>query len=218
MGTSNGYRTWAKRVLLAAGALGFLCGDGTGWAGGAPYLKVIGPAPLRFISIPDKPVEDFQVTNNDNNTESATCQPDTETSSKDETVSSSKQPDTTEPPIATPDAKLSTSASSTIPTRAASPPPIPSPSITNAAPSYEFVWPDAPPVVLPSPGSGSVTNPISPASEMLFVTPQMLVEFFKPLPGNTNTAPVRVIVPVDIGFQPPLGQPTPSSQAIYRSP
>ena len=218
MGTSNGYRTWAKRVLLAAGALGFLCGNGTGWAGGAPYLKVIGPAPMRFISIPDKPHDGLLNIDNDNISEPTARQPATETRSKDETDPSSKQPKTTETPNATPDAELSTSSSLTIPTQPGLPPAASSTSATNAVPTYEFVWPDSSPVGSTSPPSGSVTNPTSPASEMLFVTPQMLVEFFKPLPGSTNTAPVRVIVPVDIGFQPPLGQPTPSSQAIYRSP
>lgn len=89
---------------------------------------------------------------------------------------------------------------------------------TNPAPPYEFVLPDPLPGSAPSASTGATTNTVGPASEMLIVTPQMLVDFFKPLPGLSNAAPVRVIVPVDIGFQPPLVQPAPSSQAIYRSP
>ncbi len=216
MGTSNGYRNWAKGVLLAAGALGLVCGARSSWAGGTPYLQVIGPAPMRFISIPGKPLGDSLIIDNDTFAESVARQPVTKTSSKDESAPNSNQPNTET--IATPDAELSTSSTLTIPIQPGLPPAVSSASTTNAVPTYEFVWPDSSPVGSTSPPPGSVTNPTSPASEMLFVTPQMLVEFFKPLPGSTNTGPVRVIVPVDIGFQPPLGQPTPSSQAIYRSP
>ena len=173
---------------------------------------------MRFVSILDKPLDDFLSIDNDILAESEARQPGTQTSLEDETAPSLKQPNTTETPIATPEAELSTSSTLTIPIQPGLPPAVSSASATNAVPNYEFVWPDSSPVGSTSPPPGSVTNPISPASEMLFVTPQMLVEFFKPLPGSTNAGPVRVIVPVDIGFQPPLGQPTPSSQAIYRSP
>jgi len=85
-------------------------------------------------------------------------------------------------------------------------------------PPYEFVFAD--PLLAtgntnPAPAD---TNTVGPASDLLLVTPQMLVEFFKPVPGVTNTAPLRVLVPMDVEFQPPLARPPASSQAIYRSP
>jgi len=85
-------------------------------------------------------------------------------------------------------------------------------------PPYEFVFAD--PLLAtgntnPAPAD---TNTVGPASDLLLVTPQMLGEFFKPVPGVTNTAPLRVLVPMDVEFQPPLARPPASSQAIYRSP
>jgi hypothetical protein len=55
------------------------------------------------------------------------------------------------------------------------------------------------------------------ANDMLVVTPQMLVNYFKPSATSTNGAGTTILVPV--GFSPPGVTPTPpSSQAIYRSP
>ncbi|MCS7091400.1 MAG: hypothetical protein NZM03_11890 [Limisphaera sp.] len=65
--------------------------------------------------------------------------------------------------------------------------------------------------------TSSTTNQLDSASQLLLVTPQMLVEFFKPVPGASNPVPARVLVPVDMGFRPPLATPVPTSQAIYRS-
>lgn len=55
----------------------------------------------------------------------------------------------------------------------------------------------------------------APASDMLMVTPQMLVEYLKPTPGVTNSN-VSVLVPFT--FKPPLEKtPTPSSRATYKT-
>ncbi|MGO8766844.1 MAG: hypothetical protein ACLQSR_17135 [Limisphaerales bacterium] len=62
------------------------------------------------------------------------------------------------------------------------------------------------------------TNAIAPASsanDLLVVTPEMLVDYFKQNGGSTNSNNVRVAAPVD--FTPPPPASNPSSQAIYQS-
>ena len=62
------------------------------------------------------------------------------------------------------------------------------------------------------------TNSISEqhsADELLVVTPEMLVDYFKPGSNAKNQTNVRVTTPV--GFTPPPSAAEPSSQAIYRS-
>lgn len=54
------------------------------------------------------------------------------------------------------------------------------------------------------------------ANDLLVVTPEMLVDYFKPNNNMTNAGNVRVIAPVS--FSPPASTSIPSSQAIYRSP
>ena len=54
------------------------------------------------------------------------------------------------------------------------------------------------------------------ANDMLVVTPQMLINYFKPGVMSTNSANTTVVVPV--GFRPPGSTPPPASQAIYKSP
>lgn len=103
-------------------------------------------------------------------------------------------------------------------TNAAAVPPQSSPLVATApVPSHDFVFPDSTGLASLSTPFNQSTNVIGPASELLLVTPQMLVEFFKPLPATSNLGPARVLVPVDVGFRPPLASPGPSSQAIYRS-
>ena len=53
------------------------------------------------------------------------------------------------------------------------------------------------------------------ANDLLVVTPEMLVDYFKPNNNMTNAANVRVIAPVN--FAPPASASIPSSQAIYKS-
>jgi hypothetical protein len=53
------------------------------------------------------------------------------------------------------------------------------------------------------------------ADELLVVTPEMLVNYFKPGGSATNQTNVRVVTPV--GFTPPPSAASPSSEAIYRS-
>jgi hypothetical protein len=54
------------------------------------------------------------------------------------------------------------------------------------------------------------------ANDLLVITPEMLVDYFKPNNNATNAANVRVLVPVS--FTPPASASIPSSQAIYRNP
>lgn len=64
--------------------------------------------------------------------------------------------------------------------------------------------------------AGSTTNSqpkLSTASELLTVTPQMLVNFFRP--GSTNGAGVSVVAPVSFTPAVPAGQ---DSSATYKSP
>jgi hypothetical protein len=77
---------------------------------------------------------------------------------------------------------------------------------TLAQPAPEQVGPPAPEVAASA-----------PASDMLVVTPQMLVEYFKPGSASTNAANMPVYVPV--GFTPPTAviANRPSSQATYRT-
>ncbi|HLP76618.1 MAG TPA: hypothetical protein VK327_06810 [Candidatus Paceibacterota bacterium] len=53
------------------------------------------------------------------------------------------------------------------------------------------------------------------ANELLVITPQMLIDYFKPMAGATNGAGVSVLLPVN--FTPPTPSAAPSSQAIYKT-
>ncbi len=53
------------------------------------------------------------------------------------------------------------------------------------------------------------------ANNLLIVTPEMLVDYFKPNNDATNAANVHVLVPVN--FTPPVSVSTPSSHASYIS-
>jgi len=98
----------------------------------------------------------------------------------------------------------------------------PIPPILNAAPSpvqgdtntaISFAQtPDLIPGSTPMPRQGFV-----PADNMLTITPTMLNEFFKPGGGATNQAPVDVVLPEQMNFQPPAPRDMPSSSATYKS-
>jgi hypothetical protein len=71
---------------------------------------------------------------------------------------------------------------------------------------------------IPSGNPGFLSNSIvgvPPASDLLPVSPEMLVEYFKPVQGPTNSASATVMVPLDFT---PAAPPTRGSSAIYRSP
>jgi hypothetical protein len=55
-----------------------------------------------------------------------------------------------------------------------------------------------------------------PASDLLVITPQMLVDYFKPGQSPTNAANVSVLVPV--GFTPAIPATTPASDAADATP
>jgi hypothetical protein len=62
--------------------------------------------------------------------------------------------------------------------------------------------------------TNSASGPGS-ANDLLNITPQMFVEYFRPAPGLTNGAGVSVSVPV--GFMPPPPPVSPGSKATYIS-
>ncbi|HZL42456.1 MAG TPA: hypothetical protein VFD66_04175 [Verrucomicrobiae bacterium] len=71
---------------------------------------------------------------------------------------------------------------------------------------------------MPAGNPGFPTNSfvgIPPASDLLPVSPEMLVEYFKPVQGPTNSASATVMVP--LGFT-PAAPPARGSSAVYRSP
>jgi hypothetical protein len=68
---------------------------------------------------------------------------------------------------------------------------------------------------LPENLSTNLTAETRPANDLLVVTPEMLVDYFKPGGDATNQTNVRVLAPV--GFTPPPSAASPSSQAIYQS-
>lgn len=68
---------------------------------------------------------------------------------------------------------------------------------------------------LPENLSANSTAETHSANNLLVVTPEMLVDYFKPGNDSTNQTNVRVAAPV--GFMPPPSAASPSSQAIYRS-
>ncbi|HUC84828.1 MAG TPA: hypothetical protein VL970_06525 [Candidatus Acidoferrales bacterium] len=68
---------------------------------------------------------------------------------------------------------------------------------------------------LPENLSTNSTAEMRPANDLLVVTPEMLVDYFKPGSDATNQTNVRVLAPV--GFMPPPSATSPSSQAIYQS-
>jgi hypothetical protein len=91
---------------------------------------------------------------------------------------------------------------------------IPANSVAQAPPAIE---PVKAPVPLPAENlSTNSTDQTRSANDLLVVTPEMLVDYFKPNDNATNATDVRVLVPVN--FTPPASASIPSSQAIYRSP
>jgi hypothetical protein len=79
----------------------------------------------------------------------------------------------------------------------------------------------APPAATPElPETNAATAPdqtdfAPPASDLLIFTPEMLVDYFKPVLAGTNATNVMVLVPM--GFTPPFPA-APGSSATYRTP
>ena len=107
---------------------------------------------------------------------------------------------------------------------------MPTPAIQTNSPSETPTIPDSnvvtPPLVVEPvsipvalPPENLSTNSMvqtHPANNLLVVTPEMLVDYFKPNNKATNATNVRVLVPVN--FTPPASASIPSSQATYRTP
>jgi hypothetical protein len=66
---------------------------------------------------------------------------------------------------------------------------------------------------IPQPVISGTESPA--ANDLLVITPQMLVEYFKPMSGTTNGSGAAVIVPVTFTPATPTAQP--SSKAIYKT-
>jgi hypothetical protein len=56
----------------------------------------------------------------------------------------------------------------------------------------------------------------APASDLLIITPQMLVDYFKPGQSPTNAANASVLEPV--GFTPAIPSAPPASDAAFATP
>jgi hypothetical protein len=89
--------------------------------------------------------------------------------------------------------------------------------VNNVVSPHPVIEPANTPVPLP-PENLSTNSAVQTrsANELLVVTPEMLVDYFKPNNNSTNAANVHVLVPVN--FTPPASALMPSSQANYRSP
>jgi len=68
--------------------------------------------------------------------------------------------------------------------------------------------------VIENPAPDPASTPHS-ANDLLVVTPQMLIEYFKPVGSSTNNAGVSVLGPVN--FTPPTPAVAPSSRAVYKT-
>lgn len=58
--------------------------------------------------------------------------------------------------------------------------------------------------------------PLAPGDTMT-ITPQLLADYFKPMPGAENSAAPVMFVPAEAGFTPPIPQPAPESRAVYQT-
>lgn len=89
--------------------------------------------------------------------------------------------------------------------------------VNNVVPPRPVIEPANTPVPLPT-GNLSTNSSVQTrsANELLMVTPEMLVDYFKPNNNATNAANVHVLAPVN--FTPPASASIPSSQAIYITP
>jgi len=65
--------------------------------------------------------------------------------------------------------------------------------------------------------AGTMMPPVQPGDSSSPITPQLLVDFFKPVPGGKNPAGTAVFTPMEIGFTPPAPKAGLESRAIYKS-
>ena len=97
-----------------------------------------------------------------------------------------------------------------------------SPLVTSTIPINNVVPPppSTEPAIAPVPSptenlSKNSTVQTRTANDLLVVTPEMLVDYFKSSNDATNAANIHVLAPVN--FTPPASASIPSSQAIYTS-
>jgi len=65
--------------------------------------------------------------------------------------------------------------------------------------------------------ANTMMPPVQPGDSSSPITPQLLVDFFKPVPGGKNPAGTAVFTPMEIGFTPPAPKAALESRAIYKS-
>lgn len=193
-----------KRMGRRGSLLATLCGVfcAAAWGGAAQasgYLQVAGPVPLRFLAepIPGEPylLPPLSLTD-------VTPMPPEEPASAPAATNIATAPIAEEEP--------------TVPLP--KPPEPPSADVTAAALENLFSGANANPLGIPAPQNPAPLTPDSQqkASDMLVVTPQMLIEYFKPGRVATNGVGASIFVPV--GFRPPEAVlPSPSSKATYHS-
>ncbi len=99
--------------------------------------------------------------------------------------------------------------------------------VSNQSPAWTPPYAN-PPVTVPNPLASysllppqnfGITNPAFPgstANDLLNITPQMLVEYFRPVIGAPNSAGLSVFVPVQFTPATPAA-PGPASSATYRT-
>lgn len=161
------------------------------------YLPVVGPAPLRYQPATAKPTA---------------FAPDWFAPKKE---TPSKQTNAPEPAIK-PASQVEAKTNAEAVVKAVSPSPT---QVTNTpAPSATIISAES----VPSAASNETdikNEVVSPSStvDSLMVTPQMLAEFMKPAPGQTNQPATSVLLPTQLRFLPPQSRPG-ESRAIYRSP
>jgi len=74
----------------------------------------------------------------------------------------------------------------------------------------------ATPAPLADDSSANSLSAHSVAENMLIITPQMLSEYFKPFGNGTNLAGVSVLLPMPVGFTPPMEKDRATSRATYK--
>lgn len=89
----------------------------------------------------------------------------------------------------------------------------PIPVSTNSTEITKPIMEKAPPLEMNPAKTVEETNLTFPADNLLNTTPNMLIDYFKPLPGVTNSG-VSIVLPADVNFMPPI--PKESSRATYK--
>jgi hypothetical protein len=90
----------------------------------------------------------------------------------------------------------------------------PMPPLSDTPPVQPDQTPDSLLPVIENPLPDPAQPPRS-ANDLLVITPQILIEYFKPVGSSTNAAGVSVLGPVN--FTPPTPTIAPSSRAVYKT-